>query len=337
MVAPSIVQWPLLWGAHGQLVDHEAARGLEHLDGQQPGHAQLVGDLQADVLGPRGRLGVEVGGGRDDLDADAVLLHGLDDGVADALPVGRAGDQHGHLTLERDERLGHQLDAGRERLGDLFGRAAHPHAAPVVAAAYGLEHDRPAVGVGEGGGVAGGRDPPPGGAGHADRAEPLAHDRLVLGVHEGFGAGPHGVAVGDQGLDVLGGDVLVVERDDVAALRERPEHLKIAIVSDARVDDDPGRALLRSVGQHPQLDTERDGGRLRHPGELARADDADDRSDGADGTHVRRAYRDATLTPPGPGPSGSTSALVRGLDGRSGLPRRHDRPAIRVPSNCMAA
>ena len=85
--------------------------------------------------------------------------------------------------------------------------------------------------------------PAPGRARHAERGQPLAHDGLVLGVHQRVGAGAHRDAVGRQRPDVLGGHVLVVERDHVAALGEVAQVVQVAVVAEPDVGDRPGAAL----------------------------------------------------------------------------------------------
>src|SRR5690606_29897546 len=149
-----------------------------------------------------------------------------------------------------------------------------------------LEDHRPAVLGGERGRLAGCGDAGPGRAGRADGGQPLAHDHLVLGVDEGVGAGVDGVALLDEGPDVLAGDVLVVEGDRVAALGEVAQVVEGTVVADPGVDDDPGGALVGGAGEQAQLDPEGDGGGLGHPGELSGADDADDGADGAVSVHV---------------------------------------------------
>lgn len=279
--------------AHGQLVDHQARGGGEHLHGQQPGHAQFLGDVQGDPLGHRGLLGIEAGGGGEDLDADAVTLDGLHHRVADALAVRRPGDQHGEFPLERHEPLGHQRHPGGQGFGRIARGAADPDAAPVVPTPDRLEHDRPAVLRGELLDVGGRPDPPPGRARGADLGQPLAHHRLVLGVYERVGAGVHGEAVLDQGTDVLGGHVLVIEGDRVAPLGEVTQVRQGPVVAQAHVGDHAGGALVRGVGQDPKLDAEGDGRLLGHPGQLARSDHADD---GSDGTGQGRAAHGVEFT-----------------------------------------
>ena len=83
-----------------------------------------------------------------------LLLDGLDDRPHGRLPERRARQQSGELAAQGHPLLDHQRGAGGQQLVDraprLLGVVEHPHAAPVVAAAHGLEHHRPAVLGGEG-------------------------------------------------------------------------------------------------------------------------------------------------------------------------------------------
>ena len=61
---------------------------------------------------------------------------------------------------------------------------------------------------------------------HAELGESVPHQGLVLGVLQGVGAGVHGVPLGGEGADVLAGDVLVIEGDDVTAAGEGPQRAR---------------------------------------------------------------------------------------------------------------
>ena len=82
-----------------------------------------------------------------------------------------------------------------------------------------------------------------------------------------------GEPVGLQRPQVLGRDVLVVERDDLAAGGDRPEGRQVAVVADDVVGDHlRGRDAL-GLGEQPQRQRQ-GGGRFRHhPGQLPAPDD----------------------------------------------------------------
>ena len=90
-----------------------------------------------ELLGQPGR-------GREHLGADAVALHGLHDRPDRDLPERRAGDLGGELADHRHPLLDQQGAVRLEEVGHLVGAVDDEHALAVVAAARGLEHDRPA-------------------------------------------------------------------------------------------------------------------------------------------------------------------------------------------------
>ncbi len=119
-------------------------------------------------------------------------------GQATDSPEGRRATMDGQLGLERHQLLHHDPagDVGQHGLG--LGLVLHrPDALAVVAAAGGLEHDRPAVGRGELGHGLGGVGPrlEHGVGGHRDAGlvEHGAHVGLVDGELQGGRAGPHAV------------------------------------------------------------------------------------------------------------------------------------------------
>ncbi len=75
---------------------------------------------------------------------------------------------------------------------------------------------------------------------------------------------------------VLPRHVLVIERDHVAAGREREQLVQVLIVAQPHVRADLGGAVRGRIGQHPEPDPERDGRLVRHPGQLPGADHAHD-------------------------------------------------------------
>ena len=163
--------------------------------------------------------------------------------------------------LERHRRLGRGVDL--------------EHTLAVVAAARGLGDHRPAVLVAErdhGLGIGG---HPVGGTGRTEGGHPVPHDDLVLGVDQRIRTGPYGHS-GRLELDQQSGrHVLVVERDHVAASREPPNGVRIGVVTHGDVVDHGRRGDVRALGQQPDVDAERDGRLVQHPGELAAPDDAD--------------------------------------------------------------
>ncbi len=70
--------------------------------------------------------------------------------------------------------------------------------------------------------------------------------------------------------------MLVVERDHVAAGREREQVVQVVIVAHLDIRADLGSAVGGGVGQHPEPHPERDGRLVRHPGQLPGADHAHD-------------------------------------------------------------
>lgn len=208
--------------------------------------------------------------------ADAVDLDGLDDRVGDGLAVRRADDVRRQLPYEVDLLLREDRDPGAERVGGVRLGADHPHALAVVPAAHGLEDDGEAPDLlGERGGVGRVAHDAVAGAGRADLLELGAHHPLVLGVHQGIGAGAHGDAVRLQGPQMLGRDVLVIEGDHVAAAREGPQRVQVAIVADDDLAHHLGRRVLGSVTEQLEFQAEGDTRLVGHAGELTAADHAD--------------------------------------------------------------
>lgn len=216
----------------------------------------------------------------------------------------------GQFPHEVDLLLGEHGHPGLERLGGLRLGVHDPHALAVVPAAHRLEDDgetaRPSPTTALAGGPYG---PAPlelrGERGHigrirhdavarardAERVEPRPHHALVLGVHQRLGAGADGDAVRLQGPQVLGGHVLVVEGDHVAAAREVAQSVQVAVVADDDVTHHLGRGILRGVTEELEPDAERDASLVRHTSELTAADHADyrERHDPRVSAHARVA------------------------------------------------
>ena len=81
---------------------------------------------------------------------------------------------------------------------------------------------------------------------------------------------------GDECLEHLGGDVLVVEGDDVAGRREAEDGIGVGVRADRRAGHDEGGAGVGGLGEDAQRDAELGRRAGAHPGELAATDDADD-------------------------------------------------------------
>jgi hypothetical protein len=87
-----------------------------------------------------------------------------------------------------------------------------------------------------------------------------------------------------QNGQLRAGHLLVVERDHIAACRERQQIGAAAVIPHPGARADPGRALAGVRRQHPESDAEADGSLACHAGELARAYHPDDWFDAAAGS-----------------------------------------------------
>ena len=114
-----------------------------------------------------------------------------------------------------------------------------------------------------------------GGGGRVEGIQPLPHHRLVLGVHEGVRTGEHLHPGCLELVQEPGRDVLVVERDHVRLGSEPAYGLWVLVVAHWRIGDGLGGGDRRALRQHAQLDPQRDGRLLRHPGQLSAADHPD--------------------------------------------------------------
>ncbi len=226
-------------------------------------------------------IGVQVGRGRDDLDADPVALHCLDDRPHRALPERRTRDVGRQLAPDLDVLLGDERRAGGKDVTRLDGVVDDPHAPAVVTAAGRLEDDGPPDLIRE--------CLEPGRVGHrrpvrardAELGQPLPHRLLVLREAQRLRAGMDRDAVRGQRGNVLGRHVFVVEGDDVAPPREGAQIVQRPEVADHDVGRDERRAVVRRVGEDAQRLAERDGRLVGHPRQLAGAHHADDGQPGA--------------------------------------------------------
>jgi hypothetical protein len=75
-----------------------------------------------------------------------------------------------------------------------------------------------------------------------------------------------------EGVEDVGGDVLVVEGDDVAGLGEPAYRRSVGVCPDRSRGDDQGRGSVLGLGEHGQLHAQGHGRRLQHAGQLAAPD-----------------------------------------------------------------
>ena len=122
-----------------------------------------------------------------------------------------------------------------------------------------------------------GRDQRVARAGHPELGQPGAHHALVLRVHQRVGTRPH-CQVGLQRVQVVGGHVLVVEGDHLAAGGDLAQGGQVGVVAHHVVGDHLRCAHARRLGEQPQRNAQRRCGFGHHPGELAATDHGHDRS-----------------------------------------------------------
>ena len=211
-------------------------------------------------------------------------------GHAAAWPDRAARDQHGELADEVDLLLGEQArraalacaacraTASSQSVG-LVGGGDDAHALAVVAAARGLDHDRPADLVAEGLQRRRVRRPAPSaGRGRRSRSSRATHGQLVLGEARALpGLGCSATPSASSAARHVGRDVLVVERDDVAVAGERAHGLEVGVASRPGADGTTSAADASGASaEHAQRRPPARRPGLAHPGELPAADDADD-------------------------------------------------------------
>ena len=95
-------------------------------------------------------------------------------------------------------------------------------------------------------------------------------------MHECVGTRAYDDALPLEQPQVLGRHVLVVEGQDVAALREPAQGLQVALVAHLDVRHDLRGTVGGLPGQHAQPDAQPDRRRSHHPSQLSTSDDADD-------------------------------------------------------------
>jgi hypothetical protein len=167
--------------------------------------------------------------------------------------------------------------------------AGHPHPAAVVPAPDSLDHDRAPDAAGELVDVVQGIDGLYGGVARhrgAERFEPSPHDEFVLGVHQRLGRRRHVNAFGDQLVEQLRGDMLMIEGQRVRPGGNAAQVLEIGVRADHHVRGDLGGGVVGVGGQDPQRLTESDGSLVRHSGKLTAADHGDQRRYGRGTGHA---------------------------------------------------
>ena len=261
---------------HRQLVDqHPAVAGLEQLDREHAGDVELAGDPHRDLLRLHRQVGVEVGCGGDHLVADAVALRGGDHRPGGDLPGRRAGDQGGELAAEVDPLLGEDAArrTRRRRRSPRVRRRTRPP----------CRRTRRGWSSGRTGSPNGPRRRPPRRrarcAGRARRARPAGARITPLSWACTSASGPGRTARSDsERVQVVGGHVLVVEGDHLAAGGDRAQGGQVGVVAHHVVGDHLRRAHAGRLGEQPQRDAQRRGGFGHHPGQLAATDDGHGRS-----------------------------------------------------------
>ena len=293
---------------------------LEHLDREHAGDAELAGDPQRRPRWPRRRAsGSRPGAGASTSVQMPSVCTVSTTGHAAACPERAARDQHRELADEVDPLLGEQA-LGERPSPAAACRASRPvlgrrprataHALAVVAAARGLDHDRPADLVAEGLHVRRVRAPrPSAGTGRrarrAARAWPACPGRRPGRPGVGCSATPSASSAASTSAGTCSWSKVTTSQSRANA-RTASRSVGCA---DRRGRDHQRGGRVGRLGEHAQLDAELDGRARHHAGQLAAADDAD-HGESAGGTLRRVTRRSATGGPGAP------------LDSPSGLPLR---------------
>ena len=275
---------------HGQLVhDQPAAVHFEQFHGEDADTSSSVAIRMASCWACTARSGAQAGRRRQHLDADAVALHGLHDRVRRDLPPRRPGDHRGQLAPQPHPLLDDELDPGgqqavRPRPGrrgstprDRRTRRGPPWRPPAGRRPRRRSRPRPRRG----------RHRPPGRHGHAERGQPLPHGPLVLGEPQRVRAAaaprrPRPPARGCARAGTCSWSNVTTSQP----LANRRSASRSVWCADHGVGGDQRGAVVGRRGQHAQRLAERDGGLVRHAGELAAAHHADD---GQTGPGIHRA------------------------------------------------
>ena len=262
--------------AHGQFVDGDilafGAVESKEFDGQHAGHAEGLGDGQAQLGSALGKFRCKAGGGGNGLGADAVFLTGLGNRPHLGLAGRTAGDQDGKLAGKFHLFLCHQRGSGLEQLGDqlkaIIG-GGEPYALAVITTAAGLEAHAAIDGVEKGAGIGHRVDGGKARHGSAQRGELFAHLELILRIDEGGGLGLDVKSGVDKRGGVLVGHMLMLEGNGIRALCHAAQLLQGGVIPQHHVRGDLRGGGIRLASQNPQVNIEFRGGRLHHAGQLA--------------------------------------------------------------------
>ena len=300
--------------AHRELVDHEPpVAGLKHLDRKHAGDAEAVGDAARDVSRLVEQLAVGVWRRGNNLGADAVALHGLDQRPGGPLATRAAGRELRKLANEINLLFGEQTAArlceaiGAQPVGGVGRRAHDAHALAVVATDRGLENRHATVCRDEIIECLGVANLAPNRHRQPQLGEAHAHVKFVLGEGQSLRGRLHRKTGILDGTKHGEWNVLVVKSDHVDGLGKLQDLVKFGVVANLR-----GRNGCRRVGGLGQdFDVEPHVQRRRHhhSGQLAATDNTDARF-----RHASIfAQEDALIRRPQllPWPASEGEALVR--------------------------
>ena len=105
--------------------------------------------------------------------------------------------------------------------------------------------------------------------------EESAHLGLVDGIAKGGGGGSHDDPLRFELTELLEVHELMVEREDITALRQGPQTRLAGCAADHDIGAGLRSAIVRRIGQHGHGDPQRTRVFKHHAGELTGTDDAD--------------------------------------------------------------
>lgn len=264
--------------AHRQFVDDDRViPTLHELNGKHPHHAKRLGNVTCHLRELRSQADVEVGGGRDSLDADSVALNRLRDGIRHRLAIDATHYDHGQFACEIDELLGdHCGYFGTTSKGHiaLAGLVELPDTVAVVAAARGLSDNRPPLAATPRDQLVSTMYDAPARARKAGGGEHLAHNGLILSVDLGTRRGPKDMPRALKLDHQLRRHMLMVKGDDVNAVSEGAHDVDIVWVPDDSVVDDGDRRRVDRLRKQAQREPESDSSLRHHARQLPATDDA---------------------------------------------------------------